>query len=464
MTTFGITSTGFVPKSLEDIRSSLNEKIKKEMGDSFDLSDNSFAGITVGLFSYELSLLWDLAQALSSSLDPDSATKSLLDSICAITGTYRIEAKPSIATIYIAGTSGNEVAQGFQVKASSTGTIWETIIDENLINADNWVASTTYAKGTVVKNSGRIYVCQTGGISAASGGPTLANNAVTDNTVIWTYVGDGDGYISVKVKSLLEGPVFGSTYDLKVINTPLSGINGVINITDATLGNYEQSDESLRVSREAELYRSANGDPDAIRASLLTLPGVTSASIFVNNTDYDTGSLSNNDLMTPHSIEALVIGGDNQEILERLFNTVAGGIKFIGSVSGTVLDSEGKSNSVSFSRPTELNLYVSITITKDPSTYPLDGDNQVKNAIITYSQQQHPVGKDAISSAIAASIFPVYVNGVLVSGVKGVLSVVTCFIGLSPSPTSSTPVSASNRQKIVFDTSRITVSSSNGTF
>ena len=53
-----------------------------------------------------------------------------------------------------------------------------------------WTGSTAYFSSpqNFVTNSGNIYKCTTGGISAATGGPTGTTAAITDGTVTWAYV------------------------------------------------------------------------------------------------------------------------------------------------------------------------------------------------------------------------------------------------------------------------------------
>jgi hypothetical protein len=55
-----------------------------------------------------------------------------------------------------------------------------------------WAGSTAYTVGEYVKNdTGPIknYICTTAGTSAAAGGPTGTSSAITDGTVVWSYVG-----------------------------------------------------------------------------------------------------------------------------------------------------------------------------------------------------------------------------------------------------------------------------------
>jgi uncharacterized phage protein gp47/JayE len=151
-------------------------------------------------------------------------------------------------------------------------------------------------------------------------------------------------------------------------------------------------------------------------------------------------------------VEALIQGGADQDIFDALLASVAGGIGTHGSTSGTATDSEGTDHTMKFSRPTEINIYVDITLTYDADLYPADGDTQIKNAIVTFGDAQ-AVGKDVVSSSIKAACF----------NVDGVLDVSLAEIDTSPSPTTETTIVITSRQLAVHDTSRITVASSAAT-
>ena len=62
------------------------------------------------------------------------------------------------------------------------------------ITADvpDWTATTAYdATDRVINDGGRTYSCTTAGISAGSGGPTGTGTAITDGTVVWSFVAAG---------------------------------------------------------------------------------------------------------------------------------------------------------------------------------------------------------------------------------------------------------------------------------
>ncbi|MGA3398929.1 MAG: hypothetical protein ABSC95_06890 [Acetobacteraceae bacterium] len=53
--------------------------------------------------------------------------------------------------------------------------------------APAWAASTTYTPGQTVANGANAYQCATGGISAASGGPTGTGSSIADGSVVWSF-------------------------------------------------------------------------------------------------------------------------------------------------------------------------------------------------------------------------------------------------------------------------------------
>ena len=60
---------------------------------------------------------------------------------------------------------------------------------EDFTDVSDWIAATAYSIGDKVKNDGgKIYVCDTNGTSAGSGGPTGTGSNITDNTTRWDYL------------------------------------------------------------------------------------------------------------------------------------------------------------------------------------------------------------------------------------------------------------------------------------
>ncbi len=453
MPTFGLTTDGFQIKSLSDIREDLNDALRNAFGASIDLGDRSIFGQIVGIFAERLSVLWELAQAVHSSQDPDKATGQSLDAICALTGTFRPPATKSTVVLTLTGNPATAIPTGSQAATTSTSKSFDTLADVTLVLLDDWAGTTAYVVGDRVTNNDNTYECITAGTSAGSGGPTTEDEDITDGTVHWTFLGAGTAAEDVTASSSDTGPITGFARDITTIVTSVSGWDGVINLLDATPGSDLASDEELRELREEELATPGTSTIDAIRAALLDIADMISVKVFVNNTD-DTDV----DGLPPHSIEALVRTSwvedvtDDQIILDTLLANVAAGIVTYGTTSGTAEDSQGTTHTVKFSRPTESSIYIDMDVTVDEDLFPADGAQQIKEAIVLWGDAQD-IGKDAVASAISARAFQI----------DGVLDVTQCFIDDAPAPASSATVVVGVRGLAVYDTTRIAVTVTPGT-
>ena len=441
---YGLLSTGFSPKPLDVIRQELDDAVRTAFGQSVALGDKSVLGQINGIMAERFAELWELSQAVAASQDPDAATASLLDALCALTGTLRDAATKSTVTLTLTGTLSTVVPIGSRAE-NGIGDEFETTASATIsISVTAWAATTAYTVGNVRKNAGNVYECITAGTSAGSGGPTTTASDITDGTVHWRYLGAGAAIVDVPAQATETGPIVGTAGDITVITTPVSGWDGVYNRLDANLGTDVETDEALRIKREEELAASGSSPIDALRAAILQVDDVTSCTVFANNTD-----TTDADGVPPHAVECLVRGGTNQDIFDALLANVAAGIATYGSTSGSAVDDEGTSHTMKFSRPTEINIYASLTVEYDATLYPTDGDAQIEAAIVAYGDALK-TGVNVRSSAVLAPAF----------GIAGVLGVTVCNIGTAPSPGTSTPISIALRELAVFDTSRITITSS----
>lgn len=450
MPIYGLTTDGLLIKTLNVIREELNQRERDVFGNSIKVDDRAILGQINGIVSELAALVWELAEAVNSSQDPDKASGAALDALCTLTGTFRPPATFSTVTLTLTGTPATVVPAGNTAKTESTSVHFETTADGTITSVPAWLTAHGYVLNDRVTNAGNVYQCIDPGTSASA--PTTTDASIVDGGVIWTYLGTGTGAIDVSAKATETGPLPGFARDISVIETPLAGWNSVINLLDASLGSAVASDEELRQLREAELSGAGNTPIDSLRADLLKLEGVKAVTVFVNNTDATDG-----DGMPPHSVEALVRPDGtppstfDQMIFDALLANVAAGIATTGSTPGSSTDSQGTSHTMKYSRPTEIPIYVIVNVTKD-SDYPTNGDTLIKDAIVAYGDLQN-TGKDAVASSISAQAFTV----------AGVLDVTAVKIGTAPSPTLSTTIAISLRQLATFDTSNISVVSIDGT-
>ena len=98
-------------------------------------------------------------------------------------------------------------------------------IDDRLRVAPPWAANMVARAGDLCTNGSapiKLYLATTGGVAAASGGPTTTGSAITDNTVTWKYLGNGLNYSDLEI--FVEAVTAGT-------------LNQAVNVTYSTMGD-----------------------------------------------------------------------------------------------------------------------------------------------------------------------------------------------------------------------------------
>lgn len=442
----GLTAAGLEIATISDVRDEINAKWRELFGSSMDVSDRSPDGQLIGIMAEVFAKLWELLEVVKAARDPAAATGALLRALCALTGTVETPASFSTVVLTLTGTPTSLVPEDSLSSTASTGQQWKHVEDGTIVAATAWAATTAYAVADRRTNASNVYLCITTGTSAGSGGPTTEEDDITDGTVHWRFLGPGTGFVDVDARATVTGPIVAVSGDITGRDTPLGGWDGVINIEDATLGRDAMTDAELRVLRELELGRPGTSPKGGIRAAALDVDDVESATVFSNLTD-----VTDVDGVPPHSVELLVKGGADQDIWDMLLANVADGIRTHGTEVGTAADSQGTSHTMKFSRVGEIDVWVDVTLVKDPTTYPADGDDQVKLAIVTAGNAR-PDGTDVVSAKLISAI----------DTVAGVIDIELPLIDDAPAPATTTTIPISLRQRAVFDTTRISVTTSDG--
>lgn len=383
---FGITPTGFVPKTLADLKADLEAAFRSAFGQGINLSPPSRFATFTGIFAERLAEIWDLAGAVHASFDSDQATGAELENLSVLTGTLKAAAFSSRArAVVLSGTPGTVIAAGKVLSVSGTP-------------ASRFALE---ANATI------------------GGGGTVAADFVGEST----------------------GPIVAGAGTLTVIETPVAGWASATNPTDAELGADVEGDAALRVRRRVELRAQGNSAIEAVRGDVSHVAGVTACAVFENVTD---GTV---DGMPPHSIEVVVSGGVDADIAAAIFASVAGGIRPYGSTSVNVVDSEGTTHAIGFTRPTVIPVYIVAHVAKDPNTFPLDGEAQISAALIAFGLATYSDGVDVVSPRLYGPI----------AGVLGVLDISALWIGTAPAPTTGARIAVTTRQVAALDAARISL-------
>lgn len=442
----GVTPEGYISRTLLDLKTEAEAGWRGEFGANVDLDPNQPDGQIIGIITDRLAELWELGQAVYSCFDPDKVGGQAQDALCAITGTLRDAATHTTVTQTMTGVPTTVLASGREFSVAETGDRFHTTAGAVIGATAAWPSASNVTLGQRVTNDGNVYVCITAGFTTNAGPPTGTGTDIVDHTAHWRFVGEGTGDIDVAAAAIATGPIVAVAWSATVIETPVSGWQGTANLTDAVPGQNVESNDHLRVKREAELASPGASTAPAIRAAVLQVPGVTSCVVFANQT-----MAVDVDGRPAKSVEAVVEGGVNADVAAAIFARVAVGIQPYGTTSVTVTDTQGINWTVGFTRPSALNLWVRVDLIVDPLTFPVDGTDQVKAAIVG-DEPNLPIGKDGVASRISSRCF----------GVPGVLDVTLCYIGLANPAIASTTVPAGPRERIQLDTGRVTVNTTNG--
>jgi len=186
------------------------------------------------------------------------------------------------------------------------------------------------------------------------------------------------GEITVTATAEEVGAIEASPNTITQIGTPTLGWQSVNNPTSATVGVAVETDVELRQRQSRSTELPSVSLWEGIIASLLNLEGVTRVSGVKN--DEDTTS---DEGVPGHTIAMIVDGGDVDEIGKTIFLKKGEGVGTFGTTETTYIDSYGFPNVIKFSRPTVVNVYVTLTISP-ASTYLSTAADEIKQRIADY--------------------------------------------------------------------------------
>lgn len=141
---------------------------------------------------------------------------------------------------------------------------------------------------------------------------------------------------------------------------------------------------------------------DAIAAAIYQqCAGVTAVKVYENTSD-----IEDSDGRPPHSIEAVVEGGDPQNICDVILEKKAAGIDSFGSIKRVSIDSQSIPHDIYFNRPTEIKVWLKIEVTTDDKedAESFGGLQNIKKAVLALGQSFN-VGQDVILQKFYGTIY-----------------------------------------------------------
>lgn len=486
MAEWGLLSVGWVSKSAVEIKADLDAAFKNIFGVSIgsDLDGAVPATTSIGqeiaIITDSSSAGWEQNGVIYAAFDSNEAVGPQLDILCQLTGTTRKPATYSSTPVVCFGLSGTFLRAGQVLTVTTTGTRFVSVTPVTLATISaTWAALTGYDIGDLIVNNSSVWVCSQAGTSSA-GSPPTGTGFQTDGTVIWYRVCASTlGAALVTYRAEVVGPLGATALTLVNIATPITGWQGAVNADDASLGQALETDVALRTRRTLELSSTNGGPPNSIRAAILAIPTVTACIVFYNDLDVAV------DTIPPHAVEVLIQAPTAEpttdlELGLAVFNAVGAGIATSGGTTVTVKDDSGNDQLVSFTRPQDVPIYVVITVFYDASVWTgSNPDDDVEaaatSAIMTYGANVLSIGLDVRSSQVAGAVedgpYALDATGTPIVApagsptLRGILGVANGagtdgtlpYIGVAPTPVTSTNVVVTKRQLASLAAGNITV-------
>lgn len=391
MAEFGLTGEGFLKKRYVDIIAEKEQRAKALFGADVNLSETSPLGLFIKLNAWEESLVWEMAENVYYGAFLGTASGVNLERLVQMVGIERNPASYAEGTVSITGVPGVVLPIGRTVE--TPGKVLFRIEEE-----------------VTIPGSGSITVQV-----------TAVEKGISGNVPIGAIVG---------------------------LTNPVIGITSVTNEVPISGGLEIENDEDLKDRYLRSMAMGGASTLNSIRSALINTPGVIEALIKENAT------MGTVDGRPPKSFEAFVVGGDDEDIAETIFNVGAAGIRAYGTTQVIVNDSSGNPHTIGFTKSSQIPIYVSVAVTVD-ALWNVDGAAKIRTAILSY------IGGTDVNGAVyrGLSMGTDVVYSKLIQAVVGVPGVVDVTVksGLTAPPTGTANISIADTQIAMTAIGNITV-------
>ena len=341
-----INENGLLIDEFSTIYNRLADKFKLIYGQDINLEQNSPDGQLLGIITNEIYDLQTLILHIYNSFDPDLAQGVELNKLLKLIAQTRRASTKSIVDITIVANANVTLPADY------------TIIDEN---KNEWVinAETTLISGT---------------------------NIISFNAVNF-------------------GAIEASANTINDVVTVFPEIISVNNVLPAEVGRDEESDVLLRKRRNNLLSVNSNSTIAGVYSKLFLLDTVTDAIIYENATDtYD--ALKD---LNAHALWCIIDGGSIDEITKIIATDKTIGTDLKGTVSNNYVEiflkADGTTRAlthiVKFDRPTEIPLYIKLTVSKKIITDIIDMD-AIKNKLV---EKLYSINEKATATELYAYVY-----------------------------------------------------------
>ena len=252
----------------------------------------------------------------------------------------------------------------------------------------------------------------------------------TDSDLVFVGAGSDD----VTATCTVNGPNNAAIGDVNTIVTAVNGWTTVTNAAAVIPGRDREIDAELKARHAAAVATSGERDAASIDEAVGAVTGVSAVKVVEDYTS-----------ATP--VYVYVIGGADADVAaaidsQRTVGIGTGGTTTVSVYNDTVKDSVD----IKFTRASDTDIYIDMTLTINSALFPADGELQIKTNIEELFDLLG-IGDDVIYLTLPGAILQV--PGVVINALM---------VGTSPSPAGTSNVSIPNDERAVVDSADISVS------
>ena len=375
-----LTSAGFVIRRLDEIITLMDAGMRAIYGSDINTDPDSPDGQMIGIFSEALADLEELSGEMWRQMDPDYASGPNLDRIVAFAGLRRDLSAPSLLKSVILGGSPNIPIPADSVVYDQSGEYWRSLRMVKL---------------------------------------------------------DANGSARTDFQSVDSGAfAVGSNVEL-TIASGVTGWRSAVTSSASILGTNEETDPDLRARFYVSRERAADDDRAAMEGNLRALNGVDDAVVYENYND-----TIDADGVNPHSINAVIDGGNPEEIGNVILRLKPAGCGMQGATIVYIIDQYFRSRPIYFDRPTQDMVYVHAEVTRRANFTDINTQG-IKEEIAALRLK---IGEPVIRTELYAVMYQI--PGFIVTALR---------IGLDPAHLAEADIQPGPREKAVFDVANIEI-------
>lgn len=330
-----ITDKGLTYERLDVILARISNEFRAIYGNDININPDTPDGQIIGIFSQALADLNEAIAGIYAMSDPTKAVGTWLDIQLKYVGSSRIRPQYSyLNNVEIDTEIGTIIPEGFSV------------VDEN--NTE-WV--------------------------------TVNSATATSNKLYMQFRSRDYGAFMVAADSSLTA------------KTIVMGVGLIRTTSDAQLGNLQESDAAA-LARFLRSYQQNNiNDVEGLEGALLALPDVRDVVIYENYT----GTMDARGV-EPHTINTVIIGGDDEQIAQTILKKKTMGCGVQGSTSVTLFYREIE-RIIDFDRASRVDISVKVTVIRRNA---MDVNvDEIKSSI---ASNEFLIGEDVIAGSLYCGV------------------------------------------------------------